>query len=830
MKTLIDLLHEFGKWGGKTALIHRTGVRRFTCSYENLSTYSLKMNSWLAGNGVEQGDRVLLWAPNSPWWVIAFWGCIARGAIIVPVDFMSGRERAETIAGLTDVRLVIQSRYKVEKLMNRPAVFLEDLEFILKGIDPLQETIDTVPQDIAQIIYTSGTTGNPKGVMLSHRNLVANLLQVNEHIPVVGPEFVFLSLLPLSHMFEQVGGFLTPLYRGSTIVYLRTLKPSAIMECLHDEDIHAVVAVPRLLQLLKGSIERQLAMLHLSGLFQKLLALAEKLPVKIRKLVFFPIQRKFGKNFTLFVSGGAALAPEDFRFWSAMGFTVIEGYGLTECSPVLAANTIDRQLAGSVGKALPGVTIRIENDEILAKGENIFPGYFRNVQTTREAISGDGWFRTGDLGEIDREGNIYIKGRRKELIVTGAGINVYPDEIENLLNKTPGVRESCVVGLDRGGGEEVHAVLLLDGSGRKPDDIIREVNGRLDMLHQISGFSLWSEPDFPKTTTLKIRKFQVKEKLVAGRDTGSMLSADSIITLIAGVTGCPAGDIRENSLLVADLGLTSIGRLELVNCLEQEFRLDLEDSVIDQNTKVADLREVINRRELVKRGYRLRFWTNSPAARNIRKLGDLLIHYPLFRYWVTMQASGVENLSKLQSPVMFIANHISYFDYPAIMFSLPGGWRYAVATAAWEEFFFPALASVPMKIWKRLTYEYGTVVLNLFPLPQSGGFRKALYFMGRLADNEMNILLFPEGRRSQDGTMSSFQQGLGIMVKELCIPVVPIRISGMENVFPRGAGWPKRGKVTVAFGKPLYFTQESPPEIVEIARAAIEGLQAETVA
>jgi long-chain acyl-CoA synthetase len=826
MKTLIDLFHEFGKRGEKTALIHRTGVRRFSCSYEALSTYSLLLNGWLAGNGIGRGDKVLIWAPNGPWWVIAFWGCIARGAIVVPVDFMSGRERAETIAGLTDVRLVIQSSYKAEKLTGRPAVFLEDLAHILKDAEPLPETLDTVPDDIAQIIYTSGTTGNPKGVMLTHRNLVANLLQVNEHISVVGPEFVFLSLLPLSHMFEQMAGFLTPLYRGSSIVYLRTLKPSAIMACLHDEDIYAVVAVPRLLQLLRNSIERQLAQLHLSGLFRRLLALAENLPIKARKLLFSPIQRKFGRNYTMFVSGGAALAPDDFRFWNSMGFTVIEGYGLTECSPVLAANAFDRQLPGSVGKALPGVTIRLVNDELLAKGDSIFSGYYRNEQATREAFSEDGWFRTGDLAEIDREGNIYIKGRRKELIVTGAGINVYPDEIENLLNKTPGVRESCVIGLDRGGGEEVHAVLLLDGSGRLPDDIVREVNGRLDTLHRISGFSLWSEPDFPKTTTLKIRKFQVKEKLVAGRDAGSKLSADSLITLIAGVTGCPVGDIHENSILVADLGLTSIGRLELVNCLEQEFRLDLEDSVIDQKTNVADLRAVIKRREVLRRGHRLRFWINGTAARNIRKLGDLVLHSPLFHHWVTLQTSGIEKLSTMQAPVMFIANHISYFDHPAVMFSLPRQWRYTTATAAWQEFFFPVSASAPMKIWKRLAYEYGTAVLNLFPLPQSGGFREALHFMGKLADNELNILLFPEGRRSTDGSIAPFQQGLGIMVKELRVPVVPIGIFGMENVFPRGARWPKRGKVTVVFGKPLYFTQESPAEIVAIARAAIEELAA----
>lgn len=829
MLTLIDLLRNFPSWGDKPAIIFRTGVRRFVYSYEQLFAFSLKMNGWLASRGIGKGDKVLIWGPNSPWWVVAFWGCIARGALVVPVDFMSERERAETIAGLTDANLIIQSRHKAERLESRHSLLIEDLEYILADVDPLPEMADSAPGETAQIIYTSGTTGNPKGVVLTHANLVANLKQVNEHIPVVTPEFTFLSLLPLSHMFEQMGGFLTPLYRGAAIVYPRTLKPSAIMEALHDEDIYAVIAVPRLLQLLRSSLEREFTAKHLGGLFRGMLALAERMPVSSRKRLFYPVQRKFGRHFTFFVSGGAALAPEDFRFWNAMGFAVLEGYGLTECSPVLAANTMERQVPGSVGKAVPGSVLKIEKSEILAKGDNIFPGYYRNEQATKEAFTADGWFRTGDLGEFDPKGNLYIKGRSKELIVSGTGINVYPDEIENVLNRMPGIRESCVLGLDRGTGEEVHAVLLLDGSGRKADEIIMETNSRLDTLHQITGFSIWADPDFPKTTTMKIQKFKVKERLMKGWAIAVGTSADPLVALIARVTGSPAGTIREDSLLAAELGLTSIGRLELVNYLEQEFRLDLEDSVINQGTKVADLRRIIAMRESVATRTRLRFWTNGPVARSIRKLCDQLIHRPLFHHFVTLEVAGLENLAEAESPVMFIANHISYFDYPAIMFSLPDAWRYNTATAAWEEFFFPQSATAPMRLWKRLTYEYGTAALNLFPLPQTGGFRQSLHFMGKLADHGINILLFPEGRRSvEEGRMVPFQQGLGLMIRELCVPVIPVRIFGMENVFPRGTTWPKQGKVLIVFGKPLYFTRELPTEIVEKARIAVEELLAGT--
>src|SRR5512139_3948347 len=241
MPTLTDILDSFPKRGDKTALVYRTGVRRFVYTYGRLYELSMGVNSLLADCGIEKGDRVLLWGPNSPMWAAAFWGCVARGAVIVPVDFMAGRERAETIAGLTEAKLIIQSRFKPERLTGVRSLIMEDLEDDVSGVGPLAAISGSVPDDIAQIVYTSGTTGNPKGVVLTHGNLTSNLAQVNRHVPVVGPRYVFLSLLPLSHMFEQMGGFLTPMYHGATIVYLRTLKPSAITEALREEDIFAVI-------------------------------------------------------------------------------------------------------------------------------------------------------------------------------------------------------------------------------------------------------------------------------------------------------------------------------------------------------------------------------------------------------------------------------------------------------------------------------------------------------------------------------------------------------------------------------------------------------------
>ncbi|RNC68638.1 MAG: AMP-binding protein [Desulfuromonadales bacterium] len=824
MDTLSCLFASFEKWGDNTAIIYRTGVRRHTMTYRELYDLSLRMGQWLALQGVGVGDRVVLWGPNSPWWCVVFWGAVARGAVVVPVDFMSGTERATTIAGLTEAKLVVQSRDKLDRLTGVSSVLLEELSFLIEEVEPLSEINRPSPDDCAELIFTSGTTGMPKGVILTHRNLIANLHQVNGHIPVVTPDFTFLSLLPLSHMFEQMGGFFIPFHCGAAITYIRTLKPSAIMEALGDEDIYAMIAVPRLLQLLKGSIERELEAKRLSTVFSRLLEIGARMSREWRKILFHTIHAKFGHNFRLFVSGGAPLDPDVFQFWDTLGFMVLEGYGLTECSPVLTANTVDRQKMGAVGPALPGVEIRLEQGEILARGENIFPGYYRNEKATRNAFV-NGWFRTGDLGEFDPDGWLRVKGRSKELIVTGAGVNVYPDEIEAILNRLSGVRESCVIGRDRGKGEEVHGVLILDGSGRSPEEIVREANAGLDRLHQISGFTLWPEPEFPKTTTLKIRKFQVKERIEKGMvEGGGGRGADRLVSLIASITGSPPERVTEEAILATDLGLTSIGGLELVNALEMEFRLDLEDSVIGPQTSVGELREIIRKREKVGSRERFRFWVTRPWALAVRRFLDGALHGPLFRSYATLESKGVENLPETDGPVMFISNHLSYFDHPAIMFALPKQWRYATATAAWEEFFFKNFKNIPQRLWKWFAYQYASVAFTVFPLPQTRGFRGALHFMGRLADNRLSILLFPEGERSRDGTLLPFQQGLGIMVHELGIPVVPVKIRGLEKVFPRGAAWPVRGEVSVTFGMPLRFRGESPAEIVAMARRAVEEL------
>lgn len=824
MQTLSDLFSTFEALGDKTAFVNRTGVRRLTVSYGELHDHALRMANLLAQHGVNAGDRVLIWGPNSSWWAVAWWGVIIRGAIAVPVDFMSDLWRAEGICNLTKATAVIQSRFKAERMTTGTLFLLEELQYLLEDIKPIGELASPAPEDPAQLIYTSGTTGNPKGVILTHKNLVANMSQIHKQVPIITEQFTFLSLLPLSHMFEQMGGFLLPLYRGATIVYLRTLKPSAIMEALANEEIFIIMSVPRLMQLLKTNIELELEKKRLSTLFQKLLQLARQFPIRLRRLIFFPVQKKFGHNFTAFVSGGAPLDKELFNFWNSMGFIVLEGYGLTETSPVLCVNTMERQVAGSVGPPLPGVQVKIEKNELLVRGDNVFPGYYENEQASRDAFTEDGWFRTGDLAEIRPDGWLTIKGREKELIVTGAGINVYPDELEAALNRLPGLKESCVIGIDRGNGEEAHAVLLLDGSGAAPEEIIAQANKSLDTLHRINSHSLWNEPEFPKTATLKIKKFEVREAVEKGaQKDDATVSMDRLLNLLAKVTGTAIAQIHEESLLVADLGLTSIDRMELVSFLEQEYRLDIADSQIGPQSRVSDLRRIIAKREQVTHHDHFRFWTNNLFFREVRIAWDAFCHGPFFETFVTLKVQGVENLEPLDGPVFFVANHMSYMDQPAVMFALPQEIRTKTATAAWEEFFFGEYQGFD-RIWRYMSYQYASVLFNLFPLPQSQGFGGSLAFMGKLADAGINILIFPEGGHSKDSRLQQFHLGLGVMVKELGLPVVPIKIVGTDQVLPHEARFPKAGTVTVTFGKPLRFSFEEPAEIVEMTRQAVGRL------
>jgi long-chain acyl-CoA synthetase len=813
MKTLLDLFKLFEK-RNKDVFIYRTGIRRFVYTYLDLYLMSLKMASYLLEQGIKQGDKVAIWAPNSPFWGISYFGIILSGAIVIPIDYASGKRRAETILKLSGARFVIQSIYKFERISLNgqiKTVMLEDLVFLLKSQRPLEKLPVVKPSDILEIVYTSGTTGDPKGVVLTHENVVSDVLGACNHISIP-KNFNFLSILPLSHMLEQTTGLLIPLYRGDKVIYLRTIKPSSIMEALKKEDIATMLVVPKFLLLLKNTIEREFSNRGLKNFSTSRL---------LRRIAAPLVRRKFGKNFIGFLTGGANLPLDLFMFWKEMGIRVVEGYGLTETSPIIFANTLNEQVPGSAGRAFKGLQAKLDNQELLVKGDMVFSGYYQNPEKTKEAFK-NGWFKTGDYADIDRQGNIFIKGRKKDVIVNASGINIYPDEVDAVVNRINGVKDSCVIGIDRGEGEEVHAVILLKNKSADVHKIIQSANEILDPLQRIEDFSVWDEIDFPRTMTLKVQKFKVKQKILnQDKQIKTNSIKDPLISLLANVSRKNEGVIKENSVLTYDLGLNSLSRLELVNYLEQEFRVDLEDTMINQNTTVSDLRKLLDKKRKTKKQRGLWLWLNNPVGRLMREMVDNLFQKYTSNLFFDLENYGLTNLKNIKSPVIFIANHVSYLDQLAIMYSLPRRIRYKIATAARKEFFFSEKGT---PLFNKIIFPYAMIAFNVFLLPQKSGFRKSLSFMGDLIDHGVSILVFPEGTRTKNGELQDFMAGLGLMVKEFQVPVVPIRILGMEKILPRGARIPKKGKCQVVFGKPIEFTTESPSEILRISRNGIAQL------
>jgi long-chain acyl-CoA synthetase len=361
-------------------------------------------------------------------------------------------------------------------------------------------------------MFTSGTTADPKGVILTHRNLVSNIMACREVVPINSSNRL-LSLLPLSHMLEQTAGLLVPLSRGASIIYPTSRQPRTLFNTMQRDGVTNFIMVPQALELLMSGIEREVRSKGKEKQWRFLLRIAPLMPVAVRRWLFREVHRQMGGKLRYIMSGGAYLDPQLARKWEVLGVPILQGYGATEASPVITTNTFQNNRLGSVGRVLPGQEIKIADDgEVLTRGPNVTPGYWQNPEATRAAFE-DGWSRTGDLGYLDQDGFLYLKGRKKDLIVLPNGQNVYPEDLENLLNKQPGVKDSVVVGLPSESGVlRVHAVLLME-VGHRASEAVSSVNRQVSDHQRIRGHTVWPQEDFPRTHTLKIRKPLVMEFL-----------------------------------------------------------------------------------------------------------------------------------------------------------------------------------------------------------------------------------------------------------------------------------------------------------------------------
>jgi len=800
MNTLTPLINNLKKYNNNIAIINKTEFRTFLYTYSKLHTYIKKFSTFLEKNNIKKGDKIAILNPNSPEYVIIFLGAILKGVILIPIDIRSTNDFIQKILQQTQPKLFFITKYKNLK-SNIRRIYIEDLEYLLENTKPSTKKTKINQNQIVEIVYTSGTTGTPKGVILTHKNIASNINSLEKFVKI-DHTYRFLSLLPLSHLFEQTVGLLTPLNSGSSIVYISSLRPSTIMNALK-ENVTNIVIVPRLLQSLKNKIISKVKNNNKEKQFNFLLKLAEKIKFKHRKLLFSKIHKKF-KNIKFFIVGGAPLDLELEKFWELLGFKIVQGYGLTEASPIISCNLPEERKIGSVGKILPDITVKLgRNNEILVKGDNITKGYYKNKERTKQLFT-KAWMHTGDIGYLDKENFLFIKGRQKDMIVTSEGINIYPKDIEEILNKIPGVKESCIVGIKKQNQEEIHAVLLLDNKN-KAKQIIKLANSKLSLPQQIQNFTIWHLEDFPRTSTMKIKKNIVLEMLKKKAQPEKIITTkkDKLCSIISRIKNISINKIKPNSKLAYDLKLSSIDRIELISAIEQEFNIDIEEDLITNKTTIKQLKNIIQKRISKKQPFRR--WTLTLPIRIIRYIFQILMVFPILKIFCRIKTQGKENLKNIKSPVIFVSNHTSHFDTSVILSKLPFRFKTNIAIATWAEFFQAPKNAIFKKLKKRILYNLGTILLNLYMFPRTKGFMKSIKYTGELIDKNYNILIFPEGQRTTNGEINPFKLGIGIIASNMKVPIIPIKIEGLFQILPIGSNFPKkRGKVNLKIGKALY--------------------------
>ncbi len=822
-RSLVEYLDDFLRRGNECAYVQRRGYRSVRWSYRQVAEMAFQFGRELAKRGIGKGDRVLVWGPNSAEWVAAFFGCALRGAIAVPMDEVAAPDFALRVYQQVSAKLLVCSRAHVPPGI--PALVLDDLPQALAHYSSAPPSPVTIQSgDTLEIVFTSGTTAEPRGVVITHGNVLANIapLEAEMHRYLKYERLVhpvrFLNLLPLSHVFGQFLGIFLPQLMGGTVIFQEALKPAEVIGTIRRERASVLVAVPRLLQSLKEKIERDFEdQGRLEG-FQRRFAAAEGKHFLRRWWIFRRVHRQFGWKFWAFISGGAALDRTTEEFWGRLGFAVIQGYGLTETTSLISVNHPFRLSKGSIGKVLAGREVKLGPDgEILVRGSGVAAGYWS--ERGMQPVAGEGgWYGTGDIGELDGNGSLYFKGRKKDVIVTPAGMKVYPADLEAALRRQPEVKDCVVVALPTNGNAEPCAVMILRDRDVDADMVMKRANETLAEYQRMRARLVWPEEDFPRTSTQKPRTNVIQEVVQAqlGAKAGDRKLPSSLAELVARIAGRGAGGWTPEANLETDLNLSSLDRVELLSALEDRYQLDLSETRFAAVNTVGDLERMLRGEIPPRVRYHYPRWVQRWPVTWVR----LLVHYMLLRPAVFLlgwpRIEGRENLRGVPGPVLVVCNHIDDVDVGFVLTALPARLRQKLATATGGEA-LEALRTPPStrsfwgRAYDRLKWALGVALLNLFPLPREAGFRESFAYAGESVDRGYSVLVFPEGQHTRDGKMCPFRSGVGLLANNLGIPIVPMRIDGLFELKQAGKKLARPHTVRIKMGPPVRFAANSDP-------------------
>jgi len=778
-ETLLSFLDDCLAHGTATAVVRRRGLRRVEWASEEIAWGAFQFARELEARGISRGDRVLFWGENSGEWIAAFFGCLLRGVVVVPLDLKSAPDFVERVQQQVSAKLLLAD--DAETRIKIPTLSFANLISSIAHRPSSPYVAEAVSaNDLVEIVFTSGTTAEPKGVCLTHRNLLANLAPIEKEFSryakwerLVHP-LRFLCLLPLSHVFGQLMGIFVPQIVRGEVHFLESYKPSEIIEVARKQRINAVVTVPRVLETLREKI------LYDYPDLARHLECAEDRHFLRNWWTFRRIHRRFGWRLWAFVTGGATLEEEVETFWRRIGYAVVQGYGMTETASLTSVSHPFRLVHGSIGKPVRGQELKLdENGEILVRGDSVSPGYWRG--DVKPIADEQGWVHTGDIGELGPNGHIFFRGRSKDTIVTAAGMKIYPSDLEAVLDRQPEIKASAVIPFAE---TEAMAVLIPNDANADLTIAVAHANESLAEFQRVRHWTTWPEPDFPRTVgTRKIIKTQIADNI---NHPSRSLSLPSIANL------------------------DSLGRVELLSALEDQYQIEIDEAAFTEATTVDDLERIVREGKSEAVAYPYPAWAMRFPITWIRPLVYHLFLLPLSRIMCTPRIRGIEKLSGLKGPALLISNHVTDVDAPLILSVLPFRWRLRLAIAMSGEL---------LREWrstKKLTYALGASLFNVFSLPRKSGFRKSFAYAGEAIDRGFSVLIFPEGHETKNGMMQPFRSGIGLLASELNVPIIPIKLDGLWELKQRPQYFVRPGTVSVTFGEPVQFRPGQTPE--EITR------------
>jgi long-chain acyl-CoA synthetase len=828
-KTILSFLEDHADRNSGAAFAYWRGLRVEVWQRARVAETAIRFARELEARSIGKGDRVLFMAANSPQWVAAFFGCLLRGVIVVPLDETSAPDFLKRVLKQTDAKLLLYGAHERPQFdESLPGLNLQELAQSVAHHPANRYTHENIGEDdIVEIIYTSGTTTEPKGVILTHRNLLANLTPLEAEVRkylkwerLVHP-LRFLNLLPLSHIFGQFMGIFVPQLLGGMVFFQDSLNPSEIINTARKRHVNVIVTVPRLLDTLREKIERECERDNDGEGFRRNLERAEEWHFLRRWWAFRRVHGQFGWRLWAFISGGASLAPETESFWQRMGFAVVQGYGMTETASLISVNHPFKKSRGSIGKTLPGQEVKLdESGEIMVRGRNISPGYW-NGDSAASPGSDEGWLRTGDIGELDAAGNLFFKGRLKDVIVTAAGLNIYAEDLEAALKAQPEVRDCAVVAIETARGPEAFAALIMRAEATDLSVVaaaaVERANRTLAQPQQVRHWLVWPEPDFPRTPTHKVMRRKVAEMLkahLAGHLSQVTRTASALAETISRLTGNVRAPLDSSANLATDLKLDSLGRVELLSALEDRYQIEIDEAAFTTSTTLGDVERMLHqgsRESATPAPYPYPEWAQRAPVTWIRLITFYLLLLPLTRVMCWVRVLGAEHLKGLDGPVLFVSNHITMADHTLILSALPGRFRRRLAIAMEGEILRdfvhpPSTAGRWTRILGHMKYVLVVTLFNVFPLPKKSGFRRSFAYAGEAMDRGQSVLVFPEGKRSEDGLMSPFMTGTGVLAADLHAPVVPIKIEGLFQLKQQKRYFARPRQVTIIFGEPVRFS------------------------